>query len=65
MKWQETNIIILKDLRYDVYVTHIIFEKMGAKSNKYKFVEYPKETIGYYLYHPVEKKYLSKNMLPF
>ena len=52
-------------MRYDVYVTHIIFEKMGAKSNKYKFVEYPKETIGYYLYHPVKKKYLSQNMLPF
>jgi len=52
-------------LRNDVYVTRIIFEKMGAKLNKYKFMEYPKETIGYYLYHPVEKKYLSQNMLPF
>jgi hypothetical protein len=65
MKWQETNIIILKDLRYDVYVTRIIFENMGAKSNKYKFVEYLKETIEYYLYHLIEKKYLSQNMLPF
>jgi hypothetical protein len=35
----------------------------GDKSNKYKFIRYPKETIGYYLYHLVEEKgYVSKHL---
>jgi DNA-directed RNA polymerase subunit L len=34
----------------------IVSEKLGAKSDNYKFVEYPKELVGYYLYHPIEQK---------
>jgi len=29
---------------------------MGAKLDKYKFMGYPKESIRYYLYHPIEQK---------
>jgi hypothetical protein len=43
----------------------IVSEKIKAKLDKYKFVGYLKEIIGYYLYHLVEKKCLSKNMLYF
>jgi hypothetical protein len=32
----------------------IVSEKLKAKLDKYKFVGYPKEIIGYYLYHLVE-----------
>jgi len=47
-------------LRCDAYVKHIVSEKLGAKSYKNKFVWYLKNFIGYYLYYPIEKKYVSK-----
>jgi hypothetical protein len=34
----------------------IISKKLGVKSNKCKFVGYPKEFIGYYFYDHIEKK---------
>jgi hypothetical protein len=44
-------------------VKHFISEKLGAKLDKYKFMRYLKETIEYYLYHPVEKKvFVSKHV---
>ena len=52
-------------MRCDVYVKHIVSEKLGAKSHKYKFVWYLKTIIEYYLYYPIEKKYLSQNILSF
>jgi hypothetical protein len=52
-------------LSCDAYVKRIVSENIGVKSDKYKFMGYPKETIGYYLYHPIEKTCLSQNMLPF
>jgi hypothetical protein len=52
-------------LRCDAYVKSIVSENIRVKSDKYKFMKYPKETIGYYLYHLVEKTCLSQNMLPF
>jgi hypothetical protein len=42
----------------------IVSEKLRAKLDECKFVGYSKETIWYYLYQPVEQKYLSQNMLP-
>jgi hypothetical protein len=65
--WNGKRLILsyLKDLMRDAYVKHILFEKLGVKLDKYKFVGYPKETIGYYLYHPVEQKYLYQNILHF
>jgi hypothetical protein len=48
---------------YDAYVKRILFEKLGSKSDKYKFVGYIKETIGYYFYHPIEQKlFFSKHV---
>ena len=52
-------------MRCDVYVKRIVSENIGVKSDIYKFMGYPKETIGYYLYYPVEKTCLSQNMLSF
>lgn len=47
-------------MRCDVYVKCIVFEKLWAKSDKYKFVGYLKEIIGYYLYHFFKQKCLSQ-----
>ena len=33
-----------------------ISDKFDSKSDKYLFLGYPKETIRYYLYHPLELK---------
>ena len=30
--------------------------KLSAKLEKYRFVGYPKESIGYYFYHPTQQK---------
>jgi len=49
----------------------IVSEKLGAKLDNYKFVEYPKESVGYYLYHLIEQKimfiskYTTLSMLSF
>jgi len=61
----EINLIKLNDLRYDIYMKCIVSKKLVAKLDKYKFMRYLKEIIEYYLYHPVEKKCLFQNMLPF
>jgi hypothetical protein len=57
--------MILKDLRCDTYIKHDVSEKLGDKSDKYKFMGYPKENIRYYLYHHIKQKCFSQNMLPF
>ena len=42
----------------------IVSDKLGAKSDKYLFVGYPKETWGYYFYHTLEQKvFVSKNVV--
>ena len=56
-------LLYLKDLRCDAYVKYIVSKKLGIKSYKNKFVWYLQNFIGYYLYYPIEKKYLSQNML--
>ena len=39
-------------------------DKLGAKSDKCLFVGYPKETIGYYFYNPLEQKvFVSKHVI--
>jgi hypothetical protein len=57
--------MILKDLRGNSYIKHDVSEKLGVKSDKYKFVGYPKENIIYYLYCHIKQKCFSQNMLPF
>ena len=37
------------------YVKNIEGHKLSARSDKYRFVGYPKESIGYY-YHPTQQK---------
>ena len=40
---------------------HIVFKKLRAKSDKCKFIGYPKESIRYYFYHPIEQRvFVSK-----
>jgi len=34
-------------LRCEAYMKHIVFENLGVKSDKYKFMGYSKETVGY------------------
>ena len=44
------------------YVKHIESEKLGARSERYLFMGYPKETRGYYFYNPLEQKvFVSKH----
>jgi hypothetical protein len=57
--------MILKDLRCDTYIKHVVSKKLGDKSDKCKFVGYLKENIRYYFYYQIEQKYFSQNMLPF
>ena len=39
-------------------------DKLGAKSDKCLFVGYPKKTIGYYFYNPLEQKmFVSKHAI--
>ena len=35
------------------YVKNIEGNKLSSRSDKYRFVGYPKESIGYYFYHPI------------
>jgi len=38
------------------YVKRVMSDKLEAKSDKCHFVGYPKETMGFYFYHPLEQK---------
>ena len=40
----------------DAFVKCVISDKLGPKSDKCKFVGYPKETRGYQFYNPSENK---------
>ena len=43
-------------------VKKTVGDKLDSRSIKCKFVEYPKELIGYYFYHPLEQKvFVSRN----
>ena len=47
------------------YVKHDGSDKRRARSDKYNFVGYPKETKGYYFYHPLEKKLFVSRHVTF
>jgi len=38
------------------YVKRLQTDKLDARSNKCRFIRYPKETMGYYFYHPSDHK---------
>ena len=40
----------------DAFVKRVTSDKLGPKSDKFKFVGYPKTTVGYQFYHPSENK---------
>ena len=40
----------------EAYVKKLASNKLASKSDRCIFVGYPKETKGYYFYHPVEHK---------
>ena len=42
-------------MRYEAYVKHVDSNKLEPKSMRCLFVGYPKETNGYYFYHPQEQ----------
>ena len=44
------------------YVKNIEGHKVSARLEKYKFVGYLKESIGYYFYHPTQQKVLLEGM---
>jgi hypothetical protein len=59
---KRSNLSYLKIWGCDVYVKHNVSEKLEAKSDKYKFMGYPKQTAGYYFYHSIEQKvFISKH----
>jgi len=44
------------------YVKRVMSDKLEAKSDKCHFVGYPKETMSFYFYHPLEQKvFVSKH----
>jgi hypothetical protein len=52
---KRSNLSYLKIWGCDVYVKHNVSEKLKAKSDKYKFMGYSKETVGYHSYNLVEQ----------
>ena len=52
----------LKVWSCDAYVKKFRLDKLKLKSEKYVFIGYPKETVGYTLYHRSEgKTFVAKN----
>ncbi|KAG7572396.1 Integrase catalytic core [Arabidopsis suecica] len=56
------NLSFLKIWGCEAYVKRLITDKLGPKSDKCYFVGYPKETKGYYFYHPTDNKvFVARN----
>ena len=55
-KGRKSNLKHLKIWSCLAYVKNIFWHKLSTRSNKYRFVGYPKKTNGYYFYHPTEQK---------
>ena len=49
-------------MEYETYMKCIISEQLGVKSDKYKFIRYPKETIMYYFLHLLSEMFISKHV---
>ena len=45
----------------DAYMKRFHPDKLKTKSEKYVFIGYPKETVGYTFYHRSEGKFVAKN----
>ena len=55
-KGRKLNLKHLKIWGCPTYVKNIFGHKLSTRSDKCRFVGYPKETNGYYFYHPIEQK---------
>ena len=53
---KRSNLKHLKIWGYPAYVKNFDGHKLNARSEKYKFVGYSKESIGYYFYNPTQQK---------
>ena len=60
MKYEKKrlNLKHLKIWNGPAYVKNIDGHKLDARSEKYRFVGYPKESIEYYFYNPTQQKVL-------
>ncbi|KAL0405902.1 UNVERIFIED_CONTAM: hypothetical protein Slati_3904100 [Sesamum latifolium] len=44
------------------YIKRLVGDKLDSRSSLCRFIGYPKETMGYYFYHPAEQKiFVSRN----
>ena len=55
-KGKRSSLKYLKIWGCPAYVKNIDGYKHSARLEKYKFMGYPKESIGYYFYHPTQQK---------
>ena len=55
-KGRKPNLKYLKIWCYSAYVKRNFGYKLDARADKYEFVGYPKEGLGYLFYHPTEQK---------
>ena len=62
---KKPKLSFLKVWGCDAYVKKFQRDKLEPKSEKCVFIEYPKETIGYTLYHRFESKIFVAKMDPF
>ena len=56
LKEKRSNLKHLKIWDCPAYMKNIDRHKLDARLEKYKFVGYPKESIGYYFYNPTQQK---------
>ena len=62
---KKPKLSFLKVWGCDAYMKIFQPDKLEAKSEKYVFIEYPKETVGYTFYHRSEGKIFIVRMDPF
>ena len=58
---KKPKLLFLKVWGCDAYVKKLQPDKLEPKSEKCVFIGYPKETVGYTLYHRSEGKIVAKN----
>ncbi|KAL2490948.1 Retrotransposon protein [Abeliophyllum distichum] len=64
-KGKRPNLSYIKIWGCDAYLKRVESDKLEAKSDKYLFVGYPKETVGYYFYNPIEMKVIISKHVVF
>ena len=60
---KKSNLKNLKIWNYPAYVRRNFRHKLSTRIDKYLFIGYPKESIGYLFYHPTKQKvFVSKHV---